>query len=207
MQLFFPPFAMFIITMTAMSYFKSVFNVGERSGFECLYGALPITNKQLVTARFLENFLMLTAAVFVSAGAWMLTDKLGVSRALWRMVGLDDDMEQVFDVLSRVGLTPTVLGAMCFGFGCFEMMLIFIDFIWGTAKEPAMSVVFCLGAAAVILTLVYGFDIDVFSRISDMFATKSGRTKLTAILLSAGTALTAIYGVITYNVIKNREYS
>jgi len=197
-----PQFGVVICMMIFGNYFHGVFVTGEKSGYGNLYGALPITKKELIAARFIEAPLICLTAGSLSTVLAELSIRLGWADYLLRSLGIGD-LAGFFTTSGYSVFTPAVVASVCFAFTCYMSFMALVDFKWGVAKEGPLSCLITFSLCGLVWLFVTITDIDLAGKIQKLAEYKP--VKLSVLFITIGLVLEVIYAVVTYQLIKNDD--
>lgn len=205
LSLFFSPLICAYITFGAMMFVIPLQSVAEKSGFNKLYGILPVKRKNITRARFLYIFLLHFIAQLIECALAVAAFNLKLNRLLpnqngemMQMVnkGFSDDS---FIVLAIVG----VFTLFCLLFAYMEMM----GQIFGRENELKIIII-TLGVVCAlamgILTLAEREIIPTL-KFPSLPATTAGKVTLGAILNIVMLGICLLFGEITANKLAKRE--
>ena len=198
-----PQFGVMICMMILGNFFHGVFVTGEKSGYCNLYGALPITKKELVAARFIEAPLLCLTAGSIASALAELSIRQGWADSILKSIGV----EALAGFFTSSGynsiFTPAVVACVCFAFCCYMSFLSLVDFKWGVAKEGPLSCLITFSLCGLVWLFAKITDIDLAEKIQKLAEYKP--VKLGVIFISIGLAFELILALVTYQLIKNEE--
>lgn len=133
------------LVMFVFFMLQPTFTIGEKSGYNKLYGMLPVKKTQIVVAKYI-SVLIVTA---LTALACSVLGGVSSAVTVLRSFFAESDVYGAIGMLYEIGLTPAVYAAMMFVAGCFFAAMEFsVLFIFGPAKEMSVGIV--------VLTIVIG---------------------------------------------------
>ncbi|WP_028511001.1 hypothetical protein [Ruminococcus sp. NK3A76] len=196
-----PQFGIIIYMMMFGNFYHGVFITGEKSGYGNLYGALPITKKELIAARFIETPLLCLIAGGLVTALGEISIRLGWSEYLLKSIHLED-LAVFFTKQSDI-FAPVAVAGLCFVFSCYMSFLSLVDFKWGVAKEGPISVLFTFSCCALAWLIITITDIDVAEELKTLVTYH--HTKIAVIFVIMGLVLEVIFAIVTYLLIRNDD--
>ena len=196
-----PQFGVFFGLVVSATLFKYVFHIGEKNGYNRLYGALPIDKRELIAARFAEGFCVpfVVSFIFWGYGHFVISSDIfmDIAKALNY-----DDLAKLFVEIDNMFSMGTIAAAAFFMCGLMNFMIL-VDFKWGISKEAAGSIIFSAAILISICVIQFGFKVDIPEKLKKI--SESGEYAMIIFFYAAGTAVTVIYAFITYALIKDKE--
>lgn len=205
LSLMFSPIIIVYMTFGAMMFVIPLQNVAEKSGFNMLYGILPVNRKNITRARFLYIFLVHFIAELAEAALAAAAFNLKLNRLLpnqnsqmMQMVnnGFSDSS---FIIIAIVGMF--ILFVLLFGY--MEMM----GQIFGRENELKIIII----TLGVVTALAFGIltlaerEIIPTLKFPSLPATTAGKITLGAILNVVMLGISLLFGEITANKLAKRE--
>ena len=196
-----PQFGVFMGLVVSSTLFKYVFQIGEKNGYDKLYGALPINKKELVAARFAEGLCvpLIVSFIFWGYGHFVISSDIfmDIAKALNY-----DDLAKLFGEIDNMFSMGSIAAAAFFMCGLMNVMML-VDFKWGISKEAAGSIIFSAAILISICVIQFGLKVDILDKLKKL--SESGEYAMIIVLYVAGAAVTVIYAFITYALIKDKE--
>ena len=196
-----PQFGVFMGLVVSSTLFKYVFQIGEKNGYDKLYGALPINKKELVAARFAEGLCVPLIVSFIFWGYGHIVISSDIYMKIARALNYDD-LAKLFGEIDNMFSMGSIAAAAFFLCGLMNF-LILVDFKWGTAKEAAGSMIISTAILIIIFVIQFGLKVDILDKLKKL--SESGEYAMIIVLYVAGAAVTVIYAFITYALIKDKE--
>ena len=205
LALFFSPFICSYITFAAAVLVIPLQNVADKSGFNKLYGILPVKRKSITRARFIYVFLAYFAAELLETVLALTAIGLKLYRVLPNQEG-----EAVLFIRESFEDTTLIFVAIIGVFAFFCLMFSYMEMmgqIFG--RENEMKIIFIslgvLTALAIILSVLNSYNmlppIDVPKLPEDI----GGKVLVAAAINIVMLGICLLFGEITANKLAKRE--
>ena len=175
---------------------QPVFAVAEQSGYNKLYGILPIRKHNIVFGRFAFGLVLILAVTLISIPLGYIANTVPLGGNIDSL----KDFIYVSNEWQTGGFTIELMASFCFFFGCcFAAATYTLLFIFGVSKEIPATFGFLIvsGVLVFLLNKVFKFDFGVFMQ--SMGTAIANHSILTMIALYLGGTAIMLFGASISN--------
>lgn len=205
LSLFISPLIIAYIVFGAAMFIIPLGGVAEKSGFNRLYGILPVNRKNITRARFLYIFLLHFFAEIIEIAIAFVSFNLKLNRLLPNQSG---ELAQMVDKGFEDGsfIPVAIVGVFilfCLIFGYIEMM----GQIFGRENELKILMITLGAVCGVVFVILLLAEREIIPtlKLPSLPKTTAGKTLLGVVLNIIMLGICVLFGEITANKLAKRE--